>query len=30
MRFRIIVHSGKLTSQQTESLYQQFLKDIQK
>jgi hypothetical protein len=30
MRFRILVHSGKLTSQQTESLYQQFLKDIQK
>jgi len=28
MRFRIIIHSGKLTAAQTESLYEQFLKDI--
>lgn len=27
-RFRIIIHSGKLTKEQTEALYQQFLKDI--
>ncbi len=29
-RFRILIHSGKLTKEQTESLYQQFLKDISK
>jgi Methane oxygenase PmoA len=29
-RFRILVHSGKLTKDQTESLYQQFLKEITK
>lgn len=28
MRFRILVNSGKLTSQQTETLYQQFLRDM--
>ena len=28
-RFRILVHSGKLTKEQTETLYQQFLKDVQ-
>lgn len=27
-RFRILVHSGKLTKEQTETLYQQFLKDV--
>ncbi|MCI0387626.1 MAG: PmoA family protein [Acidobacteria bacterium] len=27
-RFRVLVNSGKLTKEQTESLYQQFLKDI--
>lgn len=27
-RFRIIVHSGKLTKEQTEALYAQFLKDV--
>ncbi len=27
-RFRILVHSGKLTKEQTEALYQQFLKDV--
>jgi len=27
-RFRIMIHSGKLTKEQTEQLYQQFLKDI--
>lgn len=27
-RFRILIHSGKLTKEQTEGLYQQFLKDI--
>lgn len=27
-RFRILIHSGKLTKEQTESLYQQFLKDV--
>jgi hypothetical protein len=29
-RFRILVHSGKLTKEQTETLYQQFLKDVTK
>ena len=29
-RFRILIHSGKLTREQTESLYQQFLKDVTK
>lgn len=29
-RFRIIVHSGKLTKEQTEALYAQFLKDVTK
>jgi hypothetical protein len=29
-RFRIVVHSGKLTKDQTEALYQQFLKDVTK
>ncbi|MDX2030889.1 MAG: PmoA family protein [Blastocatellia bacterium] len=29
-RFRILVHSGKLSKEQTEALYQQFLKDVQK
>ncbi len=29
-RFRILVHSGKLTKDQTEALYQQFLKDLTK
>jgi len=28
LRFRILVHSGKLTKEQTESLYEQFLKDV--
>jgi hypothetical protein len=28
LRFRILVHSGKLTKEQTESLYAQFLKDV--
>ncbi|MBO0721181.1 MAG: PmoA family protein [Blastocatellia bacterium] len=28
-RFRILVHSGKLTKEQTEALYQQFVKDIE-
>jgi Methane oxygenase PmoA len=28
-RFRILVHSGKLTRERTEVLYQQFLKDVQ-
>lgn len=27
-RFRIVVNSGKLTKEQTETLYQQFLKDV--
>jgi hypothetical protein len=27
-RFRVVVYSGKLTKEQTEALYQQFLKDI--
>jgi hypothetical protein len=27
-RFRILVNSGKLTKEQTETLYQQFLKDV--
>jgi hypothetical protein len=27
-RFRILVHSGKLTKEQTEALYEQFLKDV--
>ncbi|HEX9000479.1 MAG TPA: PmoA family protein [Blastocatellia bacterium] len=27
-RFRILIHSGKLSKEQTEALYQQFLKDI--
>ena len=27
-RFRILIHSGKLTKDQTEALYQQFLKDV--
>jgi Methane oxygenase PmoA len=27
-RFRILIHSGKLSAAQTESFYQQFLKDI--
>lgn len=27
-RFRILLHSGKLTKEQTEALYQQFLKDV--
>lgn len=27
-RFRILIHSGKLTKEQTEALYQQFLKDV--
>lgn len=29
-RFRILIHSGKLTEDQTEALYQQFLKDVTK
>ncbi|MEO6724147.1 MAG: PmoA family protein [Blastocatellia bacterium] len=29
-RFRILIHSGKLTKEQTESLFQEFLKDITK
>lgn len=28
LRFRILVHSGKLTKEQTEALYQQFVKDV--
>lgn len=28
LRFRILVHSGKLTKEQTEALYAQFLKDV--
>ena len=28
-RFRILIHSGKLTAEQTEAQYQQFLKDVQ-
>jgi hypothetical protein len=28
-RFRVLVNSGKLTNEQTEALYQQFLKDVQ-
>lgn len=28
LRFRILIHSGKLTKEHTEELYQQFLKDI--
>lgn len=28
LRFRILIHSGKLTKEQTEGLYQQFLKDV--
>jgi len=27
-RFRILIHSGKLTAEQTEAQYQQFLKDV--
>ena len=27
-RFRILIHSGKLSKEQTEALYQQFLKDV--
>jgi hypothetical protein len=27
-RFRILLHAGKLTKEQTEALYQQFLKDV--
>jgi len=27
-RFRIVIHSGKLNKEQTEALYQQFLKDV--
>ena len=27
-RFRILTHSGKLTKEETEALYQQFLKDV--
>jgi hypothetical protein len=27
-RFRVLINSGKLTKEQTESLYQQFLKDV--
>ena len=27
-RFRILIHSGKLTKEQTEALYAQFLKDV--
>jgi len=27
-RFRILVNSGKLTKEQTEALFQQFLKDV--
>jgi hypothetical protein len=29
-RFRILIHSGKLTKEQTEALYQEFLTDITK
>jgi hypothetical protein len=29
-RFRILVYSGKMTKEQTEALYQQFLKDVTK
>ena len=28
MRFRILLHSGKLTATQTEALYQQFLREV--
>lgn len=28
LRLRILIHSGKLTAEQTESLYAQFLKDV--
>jgi hypothetical protein len=28
-RFRVLVNSGKLTKEQTEALYQQFMKDVQ-
>ena len=28
MRFRILLHSGKLTAAQTEALYQQFLREV--
>jgi hypothetical protein len=28
-RFRVLINSGKLTKEQTEALYQQFLKDVQ-
>jgi hypothetical protein len=28
LRFRTVIHSGKLTKEQTESLYQQFLKEV--
>ncbi|HWQ34629.1 MAG TPA: PmoA family protein [Blastocatellia bacterium] len=28
LRFRILIHSGKLTKEQTEALYQQFLKEV--
>ena len=29
-RFRILIHSGRLTKEQTEAFYQQFLKDVTK
>ena len=28
MRFRVLLHSGKLTAEQTEALYQQFLREV--
>ncbi|HYE75658.1 MAG TPA: PmoA family protein [Blastocatellia bacterium] len=28
LRFRILIHSGKLTKEQTETLYQQFVKEV--
>jgi hypothetical protein len=28
LRFRVLIHSGTLTKEQTEALYQQFLKDV--
>ena len=28
LRFRIMINSGKLSKEQTEALYQQFLKDV--
>lgn len=30
LRFRVLIHSGQLTKEQTEALYQQFLKDVTK